>query len=164
MKPKGGILRVQVSKHYKPFVRIPRAFGRVTRPIESCAEDVMTMNEAFVRHLLSSVSAPPALLYPASRNRYFRIVTLCYNDLLISFTACLILQKTSSNYEYRCMVRIHHPSHFPGASDGTSSDGLSSLNALIEALNNLDAVCETVEKKYHGSLATNDYERWEETS
>jgi hypothetical protein len=151
MKPKGGILRVQVSKHYKPFVRLPRAFGRVTRPIESCAEDVMTMNGAFVRHLLSSV-------------RYFKIVTLCYNDLLISFTACLILQKTSSNCEYRCMVCIHHPSHFPGASDGTSSDGLSSLNALIEALNNLDAVCETVEKKYHGSLATNDYERWEETS
>lgn len=44
------------------------------------------------------------------------------------------------------------------------SDGLSSLNALLEALTNLDAVCETVEHKYHASLATNDYERWEERS
>jgi DNA-directed RNA polymerase I and III subunit RPAC2 len=43
-------------------------------------------------------------------------------------------------------------------------DGLSSLNALLEALTNLDAVCETVENKYHSSLATNDYERWEERS
>ncbi|OJA14972.1 hypothetical protein AZE42_03226 [Rhizopogon vesiculosus] len=43
-------------------------------------------------------------------------------------------------------------------------DGLSSLNALIEALNNLDDVCETVENKYHASLASNNYERWEEKS
>jgi len=43
-------------------------------------------------------------------------------------------------------------------------DGLSSLNALIEALNNLDGVCEAVENKYHESLASNDYERWEEES
>ncbi|KAG1730818.1 uncharacterized protein EDB91DRAFT_1156082 [Suillus paluster] len=43
-------------------------------------------------------------------------------------------------------------------------DGLSSLNALMEALNNLDALRETVENKYHASLASNDYERWEERS
>jgi hypothetical protein len=48
--------------------------------------------------------------------------------------------------------------------DPTFPDGLSSLNALLEALTNLDAVCETVENKYHASLATNDYERWEERS
>jgi hypothetical protein len=54
--------------------------------------------------------------------------------------------------------------HISGTSDGAPSDGLSSLNTLIEALNNLDAVCETVENKYHASLASNDYERWEEKS
>jgi len=44
------------------------------------------------------------------------------------------------------------------------ADGLSSLNTLLEALDNLDAVCDSVEEKYLSSLQDGRYERWEEKS
>ncbi|KAG2752977.1 RBP11-like subunits of RNA polymerase [Suillus brevipes Sb2] len=63
-----------------------------------------------------------------------------------------------------CGYSVPHPSENLIQLRIQMYDGLSSLNALLEALTNLDAVCETVESKYHSSLATNDYERWEERS
>ncbi|KAG0701145.1 DNA-directed RNA polymerase [Suillus ampliporus] len=63
-----------------------------------------------------------------------------------------------------CGYSVPHPSENLIQLRIQMYDGLSSLNALLEALTNLDAVCETVENKYHESLATNDYERWEEKS
>jgi len=43
-------------------------------------------------------------------------------------------------------------------------DKLSSLDALIEALENLDQVCEAIEDGYIHSLVENTFERWEEQS
>ncbi|KAM6503485.1 RBP11-like subunits of RNA polymerase [Amanita muscaria] len=43
-------------------------------------------------------------------------------------------------------------------------DRLSSLDALLEALNNLDDLCNAVEEKYLHSLQNDEYERWEEKS
>lgn len=43
-----------------------------------------------------------------------------------------------------------------------SLDNLSSLDALITALDNLDNLCETVEDAYLESLRTDQFERWEE--
>ncbi|KAG1818131.1 DNA-directed RNA polymerase [Suillus subaureus] len=63
-----------------------------------------------------------------------------------------------------CGYSVPHPSENLIQLRIQMYDGLSSLNALLEALTNLDAVCEAVENKYHASLATNDYERWEERS
>lgn len=44
------------------------------------------------------------------------------------------------------------------------ADGLSSLDALLEALDNLDNLCVTVENAYHSSLANDSYEKWVERS
>lgn len=44
------------------------------------------------------------------------------------------------------------------------ADGLSSLNTLLEALDNLDAVCDSVGERYLSSLGEGRYERWEEKS
>ena len=44
------------------------------------------------------------------------------------------------------------------------SDGLSSLDALLEALSHLDDVCSSIEERYHASLAGGQYERWQEKS
>ncbi|KAG2338317.1 RBP11-like subunits of RNA polymerase [Suillus weaverae] len=63
-----------------------------------------------------------------------------------------------------CGYSVPHPSENLIQLRIQMYDGLSSLNALLEALTNLDSVCETIENKYHSSLATNDYERWEERS
>ncbi|KAJ8596151.1 RBP11-like subunits of RNA polymerase [Rhizopogon salebrosus TDB-379] len=63
-----------------------------------------------------------------------------------------------------CGYSVPHPSENLIQLRIQMYDGLSSLNTLIEALNNLDNVCETVENGYHASLASNDYERWEEKS
>ncbi|KAG1731846.1 RBP11-like subunits of RNA polymerase [Suillus paluster] len=63
-----------------------------------------------------------------------------------------------------CGYSVPHPSENHIQLRIQMYDGLSSLNALLEALTNLDDVCETIENKYHESLATNDYERWEEKS
>jgi DNA-directed RNA polymerase I and III subunit RPAC2 len=41
-------------------------------------------------------------------------------------------------------------------------DNHSSLDALIEALEELDKVCETVEEAYTASLKQGKFERWEE--
>ncbi|KAF8960301.1 RBP11-like subunits of RNA polymerase [Flammula alnicola] len=41
-------------------------------------------------------------------------------------------------------------------------DNLSSLDALINALADLDKVCETVEDEYLASLRAGKFERWEE--
>ena len=46
----------------------------------------------------------------------------------------------------------------------TFSDKLSSLDALIAALANLDKLCETVEDTYLTSLRDDKFERWEEHS
>ncbi|KAG6873191.1 hypothetical protein C0995_001801 [Termitomyces sp. Mi166 len=43
-------------------------------------------------------------------------------------------------------------------------DKLSSLTALTEALAALDTLCESVEEAYKESLATGNYERWDEKS
>lgn len=42
-------------------------------------------------------------------------------------------------------------------------DNLSSLDALISALNNLDSLCETIEDAYIESLRSDNYERWIES-
>jgi len=41
-------------------------------------------------------------------------------------------------------------------------DNLSSLEALMEALGNLDNLCEAIGDAYQQSLATNDYENFTE--
>ncbi|KAF5314668.1 hypothetical protein D9611_007181 [Ephemerocybe angulata] len=41
-------------------------------------------------------------------------------------------------------------------------DKLSSLDALLKALNDLDTVCETIEDRYLESLRAESFERWEE--
>ncbi|KZT19945.1 RBP11-like subunits of RNA polymerase [Neolentinus lepideus HHB14362 ss-1] len=43
-------------------------------------------------------------------------------------------------------------------------DNLSSLDALIEALNNLDDLCATIDDAYTVSLRKDKYEIWEEKS
>ncbi len=45
-----------------------------------------------------------------------------------------------------------------------SSDRLSSLDALITALDNLDDLCKTVEEKYLHSLRSDSFDRWQEKS
>ena len=44
------------------------------------------------------------------------------------------------------------------------TDKLSSLDALIAALADLDKVCETIEDAYLNSLIEDKFERWEEQS
>ena len=44
------------------------------------------------------------------------------------------------------------------------SDGLSSLTALLQALDDLDNLCTTVEEAYHNSLTNDAYEKWDEKS
>ena len=46
----------------------------------------------------------------------------------------------------------------------TVIDNLSSLEALLEALNNLDNLCDTVEESYNASLTKDSFERWDEKS
>ncbi|KIM46913.1 hypothetical protein M413DRAFT_440478 [Hebeloma cylindrosporum] len=43
-------------------------------------------------------------------------------------------------------------------------DNLSSLDALITALGDLDTVCETIEEEYLTSLRKGKFETWEEKS
>ncbi|TFK72441.1 RBP11-like subunits of RNA polymerase [Pluteus cervinus] len=43
-------------------------------------------------------------------------------------------------------------------------DKLSSLTALITALNDLDSLCETIDNSYTHSLQHDKFERWEERS
>jgi len=48
------------------------------------------------------------------------------------------------------------------AHDVASQDNLSSLDALITALSDLDKVCETIEDEYLASLREGKFERWNE--
>ena len=43
-----------------------------------------------------------------------------------------------------------------------NADGLSSLDALIDALTELDKICESVEDAYLASLRKGEFERWDE--
>ena len=43
-------------------------------------------------------------------------------------------------------------------------DNLSSLDALLDALGNLDNLCEAIEDAYISSLRENQHEVWEEES
>ena len=44
------------------------------------------------------------------------------------------------------------------------SDGLSSLDALLTALANLDDLCLAIGEAYKTSLTEDDYEKWDEKS
>ncbi|KIJ62142.1 hypothetical protein HYDPIDRAFT_114998 [Hydnomerulius pinastri MD-312] len=63
-----------------------------------------------------------------------------------------------------CGYSVPHPSENLIQLRIQMYDGLSSLDALLEALSNLDDVCDSVEEKYRASLAEGRYERWEEKS
>ncbi|KAI6148582.1 DNA-directed RNA polymerase [Pisolithus tinctorius] len=63
-----------------------------------------------------------------------------------------------------CGYSVPHPSENLIQLRIQMFDGLSSLNALLEALDNLDGVCESVEERYLVSLREGRYERWEEKS
>ncbi|KAI6168453.1 DNA-directed RNA polymerase [Pisolithus thermaeus] len=63
-----------------------------------------------------------------------------------------------------CGYSVPHPSENLIQLRIQMYDGLSSLNALLEALDNLDGVCESVEERYLTSLREGRYERWEEKS
>lgn len=43
-------------------------------------------------------------------------------------------------------------------------DNLSSLQALIKALEDLDNLCDTINEAYTESLQSDEYERWDEKS
>jgi len=47
---------------------------------------------------------------------------------------------------------------------GICIDNLSSLDALLDALGNLDNLCEAIEDAYIGSLRENQHEVWNEKS
>ncbi|KAL4079483.1 DNA-directed RNA polymerase [Scleroderma citrinum] len=63
-----------------------------------------------------------------------------------------------------CGYSVPHPSENLIQLRIQMYDGLSSLDTLLEALDNLDAVCDSVEQKYFSSLQEGHYERWEERS
>jgi len=63
-----------------------------------------------------------------------------------------------------CGYSVPHPSENLIQLRIQMYDGLSSLDALLEALANLDDVCDSVEGKYRASLTEGRYERWEEKS
>lgn len=101
---------------------------------------------------------------------YFRCVLLSSKSVISDRdVACRIHPRTSYNYESRCSVSsllsvvVNYSAH-PSYYWPLLADGLSSLQALLEALDNLDAVCDSVEKKYHASLQEGRFEKWEEKS
>ena len=57
-----------------------------------------------------------------------------------------------------------HPLFYIKSSLIVKTDNLSSLDALITALANLDKACETIEDSYLNSLIHDTFERWEEKS
>ncbi|ESK96485.1 putative rna polymerase i and iii shared subunit rpc19 [Moniliophthora roreri MCA 2997] len=63
-----------------------------------------------------------------------------------------------------CGYSVPHPSEPNIQVRIQMYDGLSSLDALIKALSDLDDLCEVVSDKYNDSLQHDDYERWEEKS
>ena len=87
------------------------------------------------------------------------------------------LDLTTNSFLAQCPAsfRKSHPATYPNVwyvpnRLATSSvlewyiDGLSSLDALLEALSHLDDVCSTIEDRYRASLAGGQYERWQEKS
>ncbi|KAJ8518476.1 hypothetical protein ONZ45_g4457 [Pleurotus djamor] len=63
-----------------------------------------------------------------------------------------------------CGYSVPHPSENTIQVRIQMYDRLSSLEALIEALNNLDDLCVTIDNKYDQSLKNDSYVRWEEQS
>ncbi|EGO03698.1 hypothetical protein SERLA73DRAFT_130145 [Serpula lacrymans var. lacrymans S7.3] len=63
-----------------------------------------------------------------------------------------------------CGYSVPHPSENLIQLRIQMYDKLSSLTALLEALDNLDGLCVAIHDKYGESLASGDYERWEERS
>ncbi|KAH7926160.1 RBP11-like subunits of RNA polymerase [Leucogyrophana mollusca] len=63
-----------------------------------------------------------------------------------------------------CGYSVPHPSENLIQLRIQMYDEMSSLTALLEALSNLDSLCETVEDEYRSSLGSGAYERWVEKS
>ncbi|TFY53135.1 hypothetical protein EVG20_g10249 [Dentipellis fragilis] len=63
-----------------------------------------------------------------------------------------------------CGYSVPHPSENHIHIRIQMYDHLSSLTALIEALNDLDTLFESIEDAYKASLANGSYEVWEEKS
>jgi len=63
-----------------------------------------------------------------------------------------------------CGYSVPHPSENLIQLRVQMYDGLSSLDALLEALSHLDDVCSSIEERYHASLVGGQYERWQEKS
>ncbi|KAF8814798.1 RBP11-like subunits of RNA polymerase [Phlegmacium glaucopus] len=63
-----------------------------------------------------------------------------------------------------CGYSVPHPSENVINVRIQMYDKLSSMDALIAALANLDNLCETIEDEYLASLRDNKFERWEEKS
>ena len=63
-------------------------------------------------------------------------------------------------YGAYCACRHHHT----GSLSEPPVDGLSSLEALLQALSDLDELCVTIDETYHTSLREGQYERWDEQS
>jgi len=63
-----------------------------------------------------------------------------------------------------CGYSVPHPSENHIQLRIQMYDHLSALTALLNALENLDDLCETVEEAYDASLKGGRYERWEEKS
>jgi hypothetical protein len=77
--------------------------------------------------------------------------------------ALLIHPKITSRSEYRCMVRPLLPfSFFWGGTLTSLPDNLSSLTALLSALDDLDALFGSIEDAYKTSLGRDDIEVWDE--
>ena len=60
------------------------------------------------------------------------------------------------------LLRFYHPLAWAHARP--FPDNLSALQALITALNDLDALCETIGQVYDASLKGDNIERWDEKS
>ncbi|KIP06355.1 hypothetical protein PHLGIDRAFT_107101 [Phlebiopsis gigantea 11061_1 CR5-6] len=63
-----------------------------------------------------------------------------------------------------CGYSVPHPSENHIHLRIQMYDKLSSLDALLQALENLDNLCATVEDAYNTSLSSDAYERWSERS
>ena len=72
--------------------------------------------------------------------------------------------KTTSTYGSKCMVRRIILSTRTIRPSYAQIDQLSSLEALLTALSNLDDLCETIQSAYDKSLEGDGFERWNEPS
>ncbi|EKM57954.1 uncharacterized protein PHACADRAFT_116447 [Phanerochaete carnosa HHB-10118-sp] len=69
-----------------------------------------------------------------------------------------------NSLRWMLMKNVPHPSENHIHLRIQMYDNLSSLEALLEALENLGNLCDTVENAYKQSLSTDSYERWDERS